>query len=87
MPRRLQQQTTRRPNWNFRSKKLEMLLGALDLALEELTTASVVMMTPMLLKINLISYPSVSTSHTCGIILWAGFLEEAKNEVDKLHEH
>jgi hypothetical protein len=55
--------------------------------LEELTTASVVMMTTILLKINLISYPSVSTSHTFGIILWAGFLEEAKNEMDKLHEH
>ena len=54
-----------------------------SLCLREMTTTFLT----MLLKTTFISYPSVSTSHTCGIILWAGFLEAAKTEVDKLHEH
>ena len=40
------------------------------------------MTTTMLLKTTLFTCTSVSTSHNCGIILWADFLEEARVEVD-----
>ena len=51
-------------------------------SLREMTTTFL----SMLLKTSQNPCPSVSTSHSCGTILWAGFLEEAKEEVDKLLE-
>ena len=42
--------------------------------------------TNMMLKTILNTCSSVSTSHSCGFIYWAGFLKEARGEVDNLLE-
>ena len=46
----------------------------------EMTTTNMMLMTIL----NTCS--SVSTSHSCGFIYWAGFLKEARGEVDNLLE-